>query len=66
MAGDDGHGKAQGGVLRAAVALGSIVPVNAPEAPARRVLGALAGRFKLLPDFDAPLPDDEINAFEGR
>jgi prevent-host-death family protein len=38
-------------------------------APARRpvVLGTLAGRLGPIPDdFDAPLPDDVLDALEGR
>jgi prevent-host-death family protein len=53
-------------IARAGKPVARLVPVSAPQAPERRVLGALAGRFKLPPDFDAPLPDDEIDAFEGR
>jgi prevent-host-death family protein len=53
-------------IARAGKPVAKLVPVNGKEAPARRVLGALAGRFKLPSDFDAPLPDDEIDAFEGR
>ncbi len=32
----------------------------------RRSLGALAGRFGVPADFDALLPDEVIQAFEGR
>ena len=35
-------------------------------APKRRRLGALAGRFTVPDDFDAPLPDDVLANFEGR
>lgn len=38
-------------------------------APARRpvILGTLAGRLGAIPDdFDAPLPDHVLDAFEGR
>lgn len=34
--------------------------------PPRRVLGALAGRVGIPEDFNAPLPEDLIDAFEGR
>jgi antitoxin (DNA-binding transcriptional repressor) of toxin-antitoxin stability system len=30
-----------------------------------RVLGRMKGRIKVHGDFDAPLPDDVLNAFEG-
>jgi prevent-host-death family protein len=32
----------------------------------RRRLGALAGRLTVPEDFDAPLPEEVIEAFEGR
>ena len=31
-----------------------------------RTLGALAGKLHVPDDFDAPLPDDVLDAFEGR
>ena len=31
-----------------------------------RKLGALAGRVRMRKDFDAPLPEDLLDAFEGR
>lgn len=37
------------------------------EKPAgRRKLGMLAGKMTIPDDFDAPLPDDTLAAFEGR
>ena len=36
-------------------------------APARKIrFGILKGQVKVAADFDAPLPDDVIAAFEGR
>ena len=37
-------------------------------APARkpRKLGLLKGRIRVSKDFDAPLPDDVLDAFEGK
>ena len=32
---------------------------------ARRVPGALRGRVRLAADLDAPLPDEEVDAWEG-
>ena len=32
----------------------------------RRSLGALAGRFSVPTDLDAPLPEEVMRAFEGR
>ena len=37
----------------------------APMASRRR-LGVLDGKFRIPEDFDAPLPDEVIAAFEGR
>jgi prevent-host-death family protein len=38
-----------------------------PATPARkpRRLGTLKGRIRVRKDFDAPLPDDVLDAFEG-
>ena len=38
-----------------------------PIAPAKRVRkpGFLKGRIKIAPDFDAPLPPETLDAFEG-
>lgn len=35
------------------------------EAPRRRQLGRDAGLFEVPEDFDAPLPDDILDAFES-
>jgi hypothetical protein len=40
------------------------VPIG--SAPGKRTLGSLEGRLKVPPDFDAPLPDEVLAAFEGR
>ncbi|WP_394838579.1 type II toxin-antitoxin system prevent-host-death family antitoxin [Pendulispora rubella] len=41
-----------------------LVPANAPTK--RRVLGRLKGRIRIRKDFDAPLPDDVLDAFERK
>ena len=41
-----------------------LVPFRA-RAP-RRKLGALAGRFTVPDDFDAPLPDEVVSGFQRR
>jgi prevent-host-death family protein len=41
-----------------------LVPVSPAREP--RKLGALKGRIRVRKDFDAPLPDDLLDAFEGR
>lgn len=43
-----------------------LVPLTASDGPARRRLGALAGRAVIPADFDAPLPDDVLDLFAGR
>ena len=43
-----------------------LVPLPAHQTQARRRLGALAGIARVLEDFDAPLPDAIMDAFEGR
>jgi prevent-host-death family protein len=53
-------------IARAGRPVAKLVPLTAPQAPARRVLGMLAGTFKLPDDFDAPLPKEELDGFEGR
>lgn len=37
-----------------------------PEAPKKRVLGMFKGQLNVPDDFDAPLPDDILDMFEGR
>jgi prevent-host-death family protein len=39
-------------------------PLIVPEG--KRRLGILAGRLRVPEDFDAPLPDELIEAFQGR
>jgi len=39
-------------------------PLLGPQ-PKRR-LGILVGKLRVPEDFDAPLPDEIVNAFEGR
>jgi len=41
-----------------------LLPVEHPKA-ARR-FGALKGKMRIADDFDTPLPDDVVAAFEGR
>jgi antitoxin (DNA-binding transcriptional repressor) of toxin-antitoxin stability system len=36
------------------------------EVRSNRRLGGLAGKLQIPEDFDAPLPDDVLDAFEGR
>jgi prevent-host-death family protein len=41
-----------------------LVPIQTRRAP--RKLGALRGKIRIGKDFDAPLPDDLLDAFEGK
>ena len=50
-------------IAKAGKPVARLVPL-APSRPKRR-LGILAGRMKVPDDFDAPLPDDILDAFEG-
>ncbi len=53
-------------IARAGKPVARLMPLAAPPAPQRRVLGRLAGQISIPADFDAPLPDDILDAFEGR
>jgi prevent-host-death family protein len=46
------------------VPVARLVPVPPKKAP--RVLGIFRGEFSVPDDFDAPLPDDILDLFEGR
>ncbi len=43
-----------------------LVRITRLDAAPRIRLGVLAGRFEVPEDFDAPLPDAVLAAFEGR
>jgi len=40
--------------------------IAAEEAPPKRKFGTLRGKVRVAEDFDAPLPDDLLDLFEGR
>jgi prevent-host-death family protein len=46
------------------VPVARLVPVTANKA--QRTLGIFRGKFSVPDDFDAPLPEDLLNLFEGR
>jgi len=50
-------------IAKAGKPVARLVPI---EKPAKRKLGLLKGRLKVPDDFDAPLADDIIAAFEAR
>jgi prevent-host-death family protein len=51
-------------IARAGRPVAKLVPI-AP-APGKRPLGLLAGKLIIADNFDDPLPDDILDAFEGR
>lgn len=51
-------------IARAGAPVVKLVPIAGPKP--RRVLGPLAGKALVPQDFNEPLPDGVINAFEGR
>jgi prevent-host-death family protein len=46
------------------VAVARLVPM--PKPASKRQLGVYGDTIKIADDFDAPLPDDVLDAFEGR
>ena len=50
-------------IARAGKPVARLVPADPPRSP--RELGAYAGRISWTGDFDAPLPDDVLDDFEG-
>ena len=53
-------------IARAGRPVARLVPLQGAAVPHRRQLGRLAGQFSVPEDFDAPLPEDVLNGFEGR
>jgi len=53
-------------IARAGRPVARLVPLQGTAATTRRQLGRLVGRFTVPEDFDAPLPEDALNGFEGR
>lgn len=52
-------------IARAGKPVARLVPLEPPKT-GKRVLGTMAGMFTIPEDFDAPLPDDLLDLFEGR
>jgi prevent-host-death family protein len=52
-------------IARAGRPVARLVPLEGATAPQRRQLGRLAGQFSVPEDFDAPLPENVLNSFEG-
>ena len=53
-------------IARSGRPVAKLVPLASVAAPAKRTLGALAGKLRVPADFDAPLPDAVLDDFEGR
>ncbi len=53
-------------IAKAGKPMARLVPLQAEAKPAKRQLGRLAGRAVVPSDFDAPLPDEVLDSFEGR
>jgi antitoxin (DNA-binding transcriptional repressor) of toxin-antitoxin stability system len=51
-------------ILRDNRAIAEVKPVDQPAD--RRPFGLCAGEFEVPADFDAPLPDSVLQAFEGK
>jgi prevent-host-death family protein len=51
-------------IAKAGMPTARLVPLE--RVKTRRRFGALKGKIRISDDFDAPLPDDLIAAFEGR
>ena len=51
-------------IVRTGIPIAELKPVVVP-AEALRPFGLCAGEFTVPEDFDAPLPEDILNAFEG-
>lgn len=52
-------------IARAGKPVARLVPLAPQATGQKRVLGRLAGVLTVPADFDAPLPDDVLDAFEG-
>jgi prevent-host-death family protein len=53
-------------IARAGKPIAKLVQLTDQPAKQKRVLGLMAGQMRVSDDFDAPLPDDLLDAFEGR
>ena len=52
-------------IIESGKAIAEIKPVS-PTSPQLRPYGLCAGEFTVPDDFDAPLPDEILNSFEGK
>lgn len=52
-------------ISKAGKPVAKLVPFNKSKEPVRK-LGLMKGKIWISDDFDAPLPDDILDAFEGK
>ncbi|WP_413171392.1 type II toxin-antitoxin system Phd/YefM family antitoxin [Anabaena azotica] len=52
-------------IIQAGKPIAEIKPVS-PTSPKLRPYGLCTGEFTVPDDFDAPLPEDILNSFEGK
>jgi antitoxin (DNA-binding transcriptional repressor) of toxin-antitoxin stability system len=52
-------------ITRAGKPVARLIPFTEAPKSERRRLGALGGQLKVPADFDAPLPDEELDRFEA-
>lgn len=50
-------------IAKAGKPVARLVPIRAPRP--RRTFGVLKGKISIASDFDGPLPEDILRAFEG-
>jgi prevent-host-death family protein len=53
-------------IAKAGTPRAKLVSLSAGASRKKRRLGALVGRLSIPEDFDAPLPSDVLDKFEGR
>lgn len=51
-------------IAKSGVPVARIVPIV--QAKSQRVAGSARGKIWMSPDFDAPLPEELVQAFEGK
>ena len=52
-------------IARAGRPVARLVALRPPQRSGKRTLGLLAGQFTIPDDFDAPLPEEVLDAFEN-
>lgn len=51
-------------IAKAGKPAAKLIPIQSKKS--KRPFGVLKGKIKIANDFDAPLPDDVVNGFEGK